>query len=116
MMRSPSPPRISQQANRSNVESPHSQPPVKRALEGVEARGHFSFSSGCRLRPVPAIAPHGPWPHGNQGTVKLIILNFPPYIWMSTKLSLQVYSVPDYPIGGIRFGVSELTLIGLISP
>ena len=35
---------------------------------------------------------------------------------MSTKLSLQVCSVPDYPIGGIPFGVSELTLIGLISP
>ena len=76
MMRSPSPPRISQQANRSNVESPHPQPPVKRALESVEARGHFSFSSGCRLRAVPAIAPPGSWPHGNQGTAKLITLVF----------------------------------------
>ena len=66
MMRSPSPPRISQQANRSNVESPHSQPPVKKLLESVEARGHFSFSSGCRLRAVPAFAPPGPRPHGKS--------------------------------------------------
>lgn len=76
MMRSPSPPRISQQANRSSVDSPHSQPPVKRVFVSVEPRGHFSFSSGCRLRAVPAIAPPGPWPHGNQGTVKLSTLYF----------------------------------------
>lgn len=71
MMRSPSPLRISQQANRSNVEIA---PSPATCVLSVEARGYFSFSSGCRLRAVPAVAPPGPCPHENQGTVKLITL------------------------------------------
>lgn len=79
---------------------------------GVEHEGCSPFSSDCRPRVVPAFAPPGLSPYGNQGTVKLSPLSLSPYIWKSTMLSLQDPSVPDYPIGGTRLGNTELILIG----
>ena len=52
---------------------PHYHSPATCFEEALEQESfYFSFSSGCRPRPVPAIASPGPFcPHGNQGTVKL---------------------------------------------